>query len=99
MAYWDYSPSMDHIDPISRGGKNKDSNLVTTSMKGNLAKSNYTFEQLNLSLHTEGDIREWDGLSGLFIEIVEKEPELKRIRSIKDWYNATKKVMKEIKKD
>ena len=94
MAYWDYQPTMDHIVPITLGGKNDSSNWVTTSMKGNLAKKNYTLKQLNWHLCPEGDIREWDGLSGLFVRIVEKEPELKQISRVNYWYNATKRVMK-----
>lgn len=99
MAYWDYTPTMDHIIPISRGGEDKKSNWATTSMKGNLAKSNYTMEQLNFRLYPKGDIREWDGLSKLFIEIVEKHPELKQLSGVKDWYGPTKRIMEESYKD
>ena len=95
MAYWDYTPTIDHIDPISRGGKDDKSNWTTTSMKGNLAKSNYTMEQLNFHLYSPGDIHEWDGLSKLFIEIVDKNPELKQLSGIKDWYGPTKRIMEQ----
>ncbi len=94
IAYWDYQPTMDHIIPIARGGRNESSNWVTTSMKGNLAKKNYTLEQLNWRLYPKGDIRKWDGLSELYVNIMEKEPELKRIKGAGDWYNPTKSVMK-----
>ena len=99
MAYWDYSPTMDHIDPISRGGRDKESNWITTSMMGNSAKSIFTIEQLNLHLYPEGDIREWDGLSKLFIEIVETYPELKQLSGVKDWYGPTKRIMVESYRD
>lgn len=99
MAYWDYTPTIDHIDPISRGGKDDKSNWATTSMKGNLAKSNYTMEQLNLRLYPQGDIHEWDGLSRLFVEIVENNPELKQLSGIKDWYGPTKRIMEQYYKD
>ena len=97
MAYWDYQPTIDHILPITRGGNNESSNLVTTSMKGNLAKKNYTLEQLNWNLYPEGDIHEWEGLSKLFVAIVEKEPALLQIDRINFWYKATKKVMQNYK--
>ena len=97
MAYWDYQPTIDHIVPITRGGKNDSTNWVTTSMKGNLAKKNYTLDQLRWSLFPEGDIHQWEGLSGLFAAIVEKEPELLQIDRINFWYKATKKVMKTYK--
>ena len=99
MAYWDYSPTMDHIDPISRGGRDKESNWITTSMMGNSAKGIFTIEQLNLHLYPEGDIREWDGLSKLFIEIVETYPELKQLSGVKDWYGPTKRIMEESYRD
>ena len=85
VAYWYYQPTMDHIIPISLGGKNKDFNWVTTSMKWNMVKNNYSLEQLNWQLYPEGNIQEWDGLSRLFVEIVEKEPKLKRVKRINDW--------------
>ena len=94
MAYWDFQPTMDHIVPITRGGKNDPSNWVTTSMKGNLAKKNYTLEQLNWYLYPGGDIRKWDGLSELFVEIIKKEPKLLQTYGINYWYKATKKVLK-----
>ena len=95
IAYWDYQPTIDHIVPITRGGKNDAINFATTSMKGNLAKKNYTLEQLNWHLYPEGDIRDWDGLSWLFVEIVKKEPELLQVNGIKFWYKATKSVIEE----
>ena len=63
-------------------------------MKWNMVKNNYRLEQLNWHLYPEGDIREWDGLSKMFVEIVEKEPQLKRVKRINDWYKATKTVLK-----
>lgn len=93
IIYRDFKPSMDHILPISRGGTNDPSNWATTSVKGNSAKSIFTLEQLNWKLHTEGDINDWDGLSGLFVEMVEKEPALKHINGVSSWYNATKRLM------
>ncbi len=93
IAYWYYQPTMDHIIPISLGGKNQLSNWITTSMKWNMVKNNYRLEQLNWQLYPEGDIREWDGLSKIFVEIVEKEPKLKNVKRINDWYKATKIVL------
>lgn len=93
IAYWYYQPTMDHIIPISLGGKNQLSNWITTSMKWNMVKNNYRLEQLNWQLYPEGNIQEWDGLSTLFVEIVEKDPKLKRVKRINDWYKATKMVL------
>lgn len=93
MIYRDFQPSMDHIIPISRGGTNEPSNWATTSVKGNSAKSIYTLEQLNWQLYPKGNIRDWDGLSSLFVEIVDREPELKQINGVSSWYNATKRIL------
>ena len=97
VIYRDFQPSMDHIVPISRGGKDDQSNWATTSVKGNSAKGIYTLEQLNWHLYLKGDIHEWDGLSGIFMKLVEKEPKLKQLNGVNSWYNATKQVMKTFK--
>ena len=94
MVYWDYQPNMDYIVPITLGGRNDSSNWVTTSMKGNLAKKNFTLKQLNWHLCSEGKIQDWDGLSKLFVDIIANEPELLQIPRINFWYKATKQVMK-----
>ena len=49
IAYWELVPTVDHIIPISRGGLDRDSNLVTTSMMRNAAKANWTLEELGWS--------------------------------------------------
>lgn len=44
IAYWDYYPTLDHIYPISLGGKDTPENWASTSMVYNSAKSNFTLE-------------------------------------------------------
>lgn len=89
MAYYDNWPTIDHIVPIARGGSNSPDNWVTTSMKGNFAKSNFTLEQLNWHLYPAGDIDKWDGLSENFVRIAEQE-DLLDDPIIARWYKPTK---------
>lgn len=46
MAYWDLQPTVDHIYPVSLGGKDTSENWATTSMVNNSIKNNFTLEQL-----------------------------------------------------
>lgn len=96
IAYWDYYPTLDHVFPISLGGKDAPENWVTTSMAYNSAKSNFTLEDLGLSLRDKGNIKDLDGLSYLFIKIVDKDKSLLNIRVIKEWYVVTKEMIEKI---
>lgn len=93
MAYWDLQPTVDHIYPVSLGGKDTSENWATTSMVNNSIKNNFTLEQLGWTLKDKGDIQNWDGLSKIFLEIVEQDKSLLRISRIKSYYTATKEVM------
>ncbi len=94
MAYWDFQPTVDHIYPIALGGVDKPENWASTSMVHNAVKSTFTLEQLGWTLKPAGNIQEWDGLSTQFITIVETDPNLLKIKRIKEWYSATKQVLK-----
>lgn len=96
IAYWDYQPTVDHIYPVSLGGEDSQENWATTSMVNNSAKSNFTLEQLGWTLKDKGDIKDWDGLSKIFIELVEKDTSLLKVGRIKSYYVATKEIMKEL---
>ncbi len=89
-AYWQYQPTIDHICPVSLGGKDSEENWATTSMINNLAKSNFTLEQLGWTLKEKGDIKDWDGMSKLFIEIADNNKSLLELSGIKNWYVQTK---------
>lgn len=93
-AYWNLFPTVDHLIPIAQGGIDEESNYVTTSMFNNSIKSNWSLEQLRWQLHEAGDIREWDGLTRDFLLLIEKDSDLLNDRYIKDWYNASKKIVK-----
>ena len=94
-AYWDLVPTIDHIYPIAQGGQDDEQNWVTTSMKNNSIKSNYTIDEIHWTLYPQGKISEWDGLTKLFIEIVDSNTELLKDNYIKSWYGVSKKVFYE----
>lgn len=41
-AYWEIAATVDHLVPVTRGGIDEQSNLITTSMAHNFAKMNWT---------------------------------------------------------
>lgn len=94
-AYWDLVPTIDHIYPIAQGGHDDEKNWVTTSMKNNSIKSNYTIEEIHWSLYPQGKICDWDGLSKVFMKIVDLNEELLKDNYIRNWYNVSKKVFLE----
>lgn len=93
-AYWELVPTIDHIYPIAKGGIDDEKNWVTTSMKNNSIKSNYTIDEIHWKLYPKGDISKWDGLTGVFLELVNKDNELLRDSYIKSWYKVSRAVTK-----
>ena len=88
LAFWELSPTVDHIVPIARGGPDAHDNWVTTSMLRNSAKANWTLEELDWSLQPPGDLASWDGLLAWFKRYVASHPELLREARISTWYRA-----------
>lgn len=87
-AYWELSPTIDHIVPVARGGVDSETNWVTTSMRRNSAKSNSTLEQLGWTLLPPGNIEHWDGLMGWFLDQVRSEPSLLDNSHLRRWHTA-----------
>lgn len=96
IAYWELIPTIDHIYPIAKGGRDDENNWVTTSMKNNSIKSNYTIDEIQWKLHPPGDIADWDGLTKVMLELVDKEKELLKDAYIKNWYNASKNAFSQL---
>lgn len=94
IAYWELTPTIDHIYPIAKGGEDDESNWVTTSMKNNSIKSNYTLDELQWKLYPRGETSEWDGLTSVFLKLVEKDGELLKDHYIRSWYNVSKTCLK-----
>ena len=92
IAYWELVPTIDHVYPIAKGGHDNKENWVTTSMISNSIKSNYTTEEINWTLHPKGKLEDWDGLTNLFIELVDKNTGLLEDSYIKNWYVISKRI-------
>lgn len=88
IAYWELSPTIDHVIPVARGGADDETNWVTTSMLRNSAKSNWTPEELGWELLPAGDFNDWDGLIGWFIEYLAHDRTHLEEGHIKRWYRA-----------
>lgn len=99
MAFWQYTPTIDHLIPVARGGADDASNWVTTNMLHNAAKSNWLMEELDWKLHPPGNGQDWCGLSEEFLQIVERNPQLRDDSYIRQWYAATRKCIQRLHKD
>lgn len=91
IAYWELIPTIDHIYPIAKGGEDDEKNWVTTSMKNNSIKSNYTIDEIHWKLYPKGNISDWNGLTSVFLELVNNDNELLKDSYIKNWYNVSQK--------
>ena len=65
------------------GGADSEENWATTSMLHNSIKNNW-------KLYAAGNYEEWDGLTGVFVELVEKDESLLDDTYIKKWYHLSK---------
>src|SRR4029453_7322800 len=90
FAFYELYPTIDHISPITRGGPNEDRNWVTTSMKLNMAKANFTLAELGARLHPPGRISDWDGLTSWFLSRVQSELGQLLDGQLKQWHAAAK---------
>lgn len=93
-ADWELVPTIDHINPIAIEGKDEDYNIITISQLHNSIKSNWTLEQLRWKIYDAGEIKEWDGLRKIFIELVEKYITSLSDNYIKRWYSIFKSFTK-----
>jgi len=92
-GYYELAPTLDHLVPITRGGKDEEQNWVTTSMLHNAVKGNWTLEELGWSLLPPGKLSEWDGLLQTFIEMVEAKQSLMEQKYFKAQYRLAKVIL------
>lgn len=86
LAYWELFPTIDHIQPVARGGLDSEVNRVCCSMLTNSIKSNWTLEQLQWELLPQGDINDWDGMMCWFLNQIDKDKSLLQIPYLKTWW-------------
>jgi hypothetical protein len=90
----DRAEILERVAKALRDGKDGE-NLVTTSMVRNAAKANWLLEELGWRLFPEGS-KDWDGLTGLFVEIYASNSKLHDVSSLQDWNRAAEKVFPEL---
>src|SRR5918994_5424222 len=88
VAYWDLSATVDHVVPVARGGRDDDTNWVCTSMLRNGVKSNWTLDELGWDLLPSGDLEEWDGLLGWFLNFANNHRDILQQPYLRRWHSA-----------
>ena len=88
FAFWELVPTLDHIIPVSRGGSDNESNWVTTSMLRNSAKANFTLDELGWSIYTSGNMEDWDGLLGWFVDQAHADRSILVDPYLRQWFSA-----------
>lgn len=88
VAYWELTPTIDHVQPVSRGGADDLANWVCCSMLTNGVKANWTLEQLGWELLPPGDFHEWDGLLNWFVRQMNHHKSRRWSAYFRRWYAA-----------
>jgi hypothetical protein len=89
--YWSHCATIDHVVPIARGGLDDESNIVTTSMLRNSAKSNWTVEELGWPMPQAPAVSGWDGLLPWFCREYERNEALRLEPPLQRWYDAARR--------
>ena len=98
-AYWELSPTVDHVVPVARGGAHDMTNWVSTSMLRNQVKSHWTLEELGWELVSPCRLEEWDGLLGWFMEYVEHHPHILHVEALRSWHRTATRALALLKED
>lgn len=89
-AYWSHYATIDHVVPVARGGADNETNVVTTSMLRNAAKSNWFLSELGWPTSSAPLASTWDGLLAWFCREYERNEGLRREPSMRQWYKAAR---------
>lgn len=87
-AYWELFPTIDHFQPLARGGVDNDTNWMTTSMLRNAAKANWTLDELGWKLWPPGSLADWDGHTRLFLEFIDSDRSMLEDGYLRRWHAA-----------
>ena len=81
LFQWKWA-SIDHINPVTKGGLNDEDNYVTSCWQCNLKFGNKNLNQGKskpIEININSKLVNWDGLSSLYIKLVNKDDEWARI--------------------
>ena len=95
MLFWHLYPTVDHVDPIARGGSDTTDNLVCTSMLTNDAKSHSTLEELGWQTRPPGSLHDWDGLLSWFMAYASDDTSVLEQQFIKKWHRDAQRALKD----
>ena len=91
IAFWELIPSLDHVIPLARNGKDEEENIVTTSMLKNSIKANWTLKELGWKKIEVKNLPNWDGLVNWYIDFYQKNISdlrpLPNYSYFKHWYD------------
>jgi hypothetical protein len=94
FAFWELAPTIDHIFPVARGGTDDECNWATTSMLRNSAKANFTLQELGWHIFPSGNMNDWDGLLGRFIDQASSDQTVLSDPYLRQWYFAARHVLR-----
>lgn len=93
IAYYELTPTIDHIEPVARGGRDDKTNWATTSMLHNNAKANWTLSELGWHLWPAGDFQQWNGLLCWFTSYVAEHPDLLKDSYFRQWHTVAQQAL------
>ena len=93
MLFWLLFPTVDHVEPVARGGSDTEENWVCTSMFKNRLKDAWTLEELGWELLLPGSLDDWDGMLCWFMKYVSDHPSCLENSYIKRWYRAAERAL------
>lgn len=91
-AFWELYPTIDHVVPVARGGADDESNVVTTSMLRNSAKSNWLLDEIAWPSQLAPIAPDWDGLVGWFAAESGSDEVLRSDKFINRWRMALNQI-------
>jgi hypothetical protein len=79
--------------PVTRGGRDDETNWVTISQPSNSAKAGWLLDELGWKLAPAVDPSPWDGVCGWFQEFVSAHPELLKHAAVKSRHSVLRQAM------
>ena len=94
IAFWELLPTIDHKEPLARGGEDILENWICTSMLRNQIKANWTVDELGWKIYECGNLSDWDGLLSWFFNYLKNDkPLLASSEYLKKWWKVVQPYM------